>query len=70
MFNKLFNIMVLNGLTPPEDMPIPQDSFTIETWHVLLVAGILIGLLLLPKFISYVKKINDSIDEDDTKNGE
>ena len=71
MFGWLLGIDIMGGgLTPPDDMPI-SDTFTIEAWHVLLVAGIIIiGILLLPKFIEYIKKTNDSIDEDEPKNDE
>ena len=71
MINWLLSIDIMGGGgSPPHDMPIKNDSITIELHHVLIVLAVTIGIILLPKFIVFLKKRNDSIEEDDTKSDE
>ena len=53
----LLSIDIMGGTSAPENMPVYEETFTIERWHILLIAGILIGILLLPKLIKYIRRI-------------
>ena len=55
MFKNLFNITVANGLTPPNNMPVPSD--TDFSYVSILLLGYVLGILTVV-VIMFVKRSN------------
>ena len=62
MYKILVAIDIMGGASAPDDMPINNKEISLQS--ILIITAIVIGLILLPKFIKFLIKRNNSIKEE------